>query len=111
MAAISVTKFNVGLNFLAITREDVRRPASHTQAAFLRGTFTPFLRASERPIAIACSRLFTLPPLPPLPERSVPLFFRCIALLTLLLAAWPYFRPPDLVPELFLAAMLNLRPH
>ncbi len=44
MAAISLTKFNVGLNFLAITREDVRSPASHTQAAFLRGTFTPFLR-------------------------------------------------------------------
>ena len=32
------------------------------------GTFAPFLRASERPIAIACLRLLTLPPLPPLPE-------------------------------------------
>src|SRR6266852_9639319 len=105
MAAISVTKFNVGLNFLAITREDVRSPASHTQAAFLRGTFTPFLRASERPIAIACSRLFTLPPLPPLPERSVPLFFRRMALATVLPAALPYLRPPDFFPEPFFAAI------
>jgi hypothetical protein len=53
---------------------------------FFRGTFAPFFRASESPIAIACLRLFTLPPLPPLPERSVPLFFRRIALATLLLA-------------------------
>jgi hypothetical protein len=27
---------------------------------FFRGTLAPFARASERPIAIACSRLFTL---------------------------------------------------
>jgi hypothetical protein len=27
---------------------------------FFRGTLAPFSRASERPIAIACSRLFTL---------------------------------------------------
>jgi hypothetical protein len=26
------------------------------------GTFAPFFRASERPIAIACLRLFTFPP-------------------------------------------------
>jgi hypothetical protein len=26
------------------------------------GTFAPFFRASESPIAIACFRLFTLPP-------------------------------------------------
>src|SRR5580700_58744 len=58
---------------------------------FFLGTFAPLLRASERPIAIACFRLFTTPPLPPLPERSVPLFLRCITLLTLLLAAFPYF--------------------
>src|SRR5690349_4889389 len=39
-------------------------------ADFLRGTFAPLARASERPIAIACLRLFTLPPLPPRPLRS-----------------------------------------
>jgi hypothetical protein len=36
------------------------------------GTFLPFLRASESPIAIACLRLLTLPPRPPLPRLSVP---------------------------------------
>jgi hypothetical protein len=34
-------------------------------AAFFLGTLAPFFRASESPIAIACLRLFTLPPLPP----------------------------------------------
>jgi hypothetical protein len=29
---------------------------------FFLGTFAPFFRASERPIAIACRRLFTVPP-------------------------------------------------
>src|ERR1700729_1926647 len=58
--------------------------------AFFRGTLAPFLRASESPIAIACLRLVTLPPLPPLPERSVPRFSRCMALFTLLPAAFPY---------------------
>lgn len=59
---------------------------------FLEGTFCPFFRASESPMAIACLRLFTLPPLPPLPERSVPLFFRRITLATVLLAPVPYRR-------------------
>ena len=52
----------------------------------LRGTLAPFFRASESPIAMACLRLFTFPPLPRLPERSVPLFLRRIALATVLLA-------------------------
>lgn len=60
------------------------------QLDLLRGTLAPFLRASERPIAIACFLLFTRPPLPLFPERSVPFFLRCIALLTDLLAALPY---------------------
>jgi hypothetical protein len=68
----------------------------YRQAAFFFGTFAPFFRASESPIAIACLRLFTLPPFPPLPERKVPFFFRRIALATVLPAAFPYFR------ELFL---------
>jgi len=64
-------------------------------AAFFLGTLAPFFRASESPMAIACLRLFTLPPLPPLPERKVPLFFRRIALATLLPAPLLYFRPDD----------------
>src|SRR4029077_5069301 len=58
---------------------------------FFAGTLAPFLRASESPIAIACIRLVTRPPFPPLPDRSVPRFSRCIALLTLFAAAFPYF--------------------
>src|ERR1700735_5267 len=61
-----------------------------SQLCFL-GTFAPFLRASERPMAIACFREVTFPPFPPLPDRSVPRFSRCIALFTLSAAAFPYF--------------------
>ena len=57
--------------------------------AFL-GTFAPFLRASDNPMAIACFLLLTTPPFPPLPDRNVPRFRRRIALLTVLLAARPY---------------------
>jgi hypothetical protein len=60
------------------------------QRDLFRGTFAPFSRASERPIAMACFRLLTRPPFPPLPERRVPFFLRRIALLTDLLAARPY---------------------
>jgi len=67
-------------------------PPHYTQAAFFFGTLAPFFRASESPIAIACLRLFTAPPFPPLPERSVPFFFLRIALATVLPAALPYFR-------------------
>src|SRR5580658_9914152 len=68
-----------------------------SQLDFLLGTLAPFLRASNRPIAIACFRLFTTPPLPFFPERSVPRFSRCNAFLTLSLAALPYFAisPPS----------------
>jgi hypothetical protein len=71
----------------------------------LRGTFAPFFRASERPIAIACLRLVTFPPFPPLPDLKVPLFRRRIALSTRFCAAFPYFR----LPEDFRAAILDLR--
>lgn len=64
-----------------------------SQAAFRGGTLAPFFRASESPMAMACLRLFTTPPLPPLPDRSVPLFSRRTALSTLLPAAFPYLRP------------------
>ena len=55
---------------------------------FLRGTFAPFLRASERPIAIACLRLFTVLPL--LPDFNVPRFCLRTADLTVALAFAPY---------------------
>ena len=44
------------------------------------GTLAPFFLASDRPIAIACLRLFTVRPLPLL---SFPRFFLCIAFFTL----------------------------
>jgi hypothetical protein len=65
------------------------RPQSSSYNFFF-GTFAPFFRASERPIAIACLRLVTFPPFPPFPDRSVPRFSRRIALSTLLPAAFPY---------------------
>jgi len=67
----------------------------------LRGTFAPFFRASDRPIAIACLRLFTVPPLPPRPLFRVPFFLRRIALSTRFDADFPYRRPPDRFEELF----------
>ena len=76
---------------------------------FFRVTFAPFFRASERPIAIACLRLFTFPPFPPRPLLNVPFFFRRIALSTRLLAAFPYFRPPLFFRPPFFAAILGLR--
>jgi hypothetical protein len=49
-------------------------------------------------MAMACLRLFTRPPLPPLPERNVPLFLLRIALATVLLAPLLYLcRDPDLL--------------
>jgi hypothetical protein len=56
------------------------------------GTLAPFFRASDNPIAMACLRLFTFPPLPPGPDRRVPFFRRRMALSTRLLAASPYRR-------------------
>src|SRR5258708_32572022 len=77
------------------------------------GTFAPFFRASESPIAIACLRLFTAPPLPPFPERRVPFFSRRTALSTLLPAALPYLRLLDFLrePVFFRAAMSSSQKH
>src|SRR5262249_12226383 len=52
------------------------------------GTFAPARRACERPIAIACLRLFTR--FFDRPDRSVPCFRSCIALRTLVDAFLPY---------------------
>ena len=51
------------------------------------GTLAPERRASDKPIAIACFRLFTL--LPDLPLFNVPRLRSCIALFTLLCACLP----------------------
>src|SRR6476620_2238647 len=74
-------------------------------ADFRLGTFLPFLRASESPMAIACFLLFTVPPLPPLPRLSEPFLRRCMALFTSLPALREYLaivssclqRTPDTV--------------
>jgi hypothetical protein len=58
---------------------------------FFGGTFFPARRASERPMAMACLRLWTF--LPVLPDRSVPCLRSCIALPTFRDAPVPYFRP------------------
>src|SRR5262245_35468951 len=57
---------------------------------FRRGTFFPFFRASDSPIAIACLRLLTFLPLRPL--FSVPLLRFFIARLTSLEAPLEYRR-------------------
>src|SRR5580658_857186 len=62
----------------------------------LRGTLPPSRRASDRPIAIACLRLFTV--LPERPDLSLPSFISCIARWTFFEALGPYF-----FPEPFLA--------
>jgi hypothetical protein len=59
-------------------------------ADFLAGTFFPFWRASESPMAMACLRLVTFLPLPPL--LRVPRLRLCMAPSTSLEAAGEYFR-------------------
>src|ERR1051326_190535 len=56
---------------------------------FFFGTLAPDFRASDKPIAIACLRLFTF--LPERPLLSFPLFFSCIARSTFSDAFLPYF--------------------
>src|SRR5438552_12738600 len=56
---------------------------------FLAGTFAPALRASERPMAIACLRLVTF--LPDFPLLRVPRFFSCMTFLTFDCAFLPYW--------------------
>ena len=53
-----------------------------------RGTFPPARRACDRPIAMACLRLFTF--LPERPLRSVPRLRSRIAFLTFSCAFFPY---------------------
>lgn len=88
----AVAFFAVDLRAVAFLAPALRA-VDFLAAARLRGTFAPFSRASDRPIAIACSRLVTRPPCPALPRLSVPDLRRRIALATRLLAAFPYRRP------------------
>ena len=98
------------VDFFAVERlaVDFFAPLRFADARFVDerfdGTFAPFSRASDSPIAIACSRLVTVPPCPALPRFNVPLFRRFIALSTDLPAARPYLRPP-LFRARFVAAM------
>jgi hypothetical protein len=64
---------------------------SSPQLAFFVGTFLPFLRASESPIAIACLRLLTVPPFPPLPLFNWPRLNLCISRSTSSEALREYF--------------------
>jgi hypothetical protein len=99
--------FSIGLK---LTGRDLRFSSFAVQLPFFCGTLAPFFRASESPIAMACLRLFTFPPLPPLPERSVPFFLRRIALATVFPADLLYLLPLDFFRELdfFFAAMHSL---
>src|SRR5215471_13180936 len=62
----------------------------HVRADLRFGTFLPFLRASERPIAMACLRLLTVLPLRPLLSAPFLRFF--IARSTYLEAPLEYLR-------------------
>src|SRR3954469_2833276 len=74
-----------------ISRYFLRPPVFRLRAPpfRLRGTLPPALRASLRPMAMACFRLVTF--LPDRPDFSVPRLRSCIARLTLLCAFLPYF--------------------
>ncbi len=65
-----------------------RRLAALVHPFFLAGTFAPFFRAFERPMAIACFRLLAFPDLP---LFCVPAFVFSTAFFTSFFAAAPYF--------------------
>lgn len=67
----------------------------------LGGTFSPSLRASERPMAIACFRLVTFFPLRPL--FNFPRCISCISVLTCLPAFGLCLRPERFFEEDFFA--------
>ena len=79
---VGTTRRNTGDYRLLDRRVDLRRAVPLERRA---GTFLPFRRASESPMAIACLRLFTVLPLRPL--FNVPFLRRLIAL-------WTVFEAP-----------------
>lgn len=74
--------------FLANTELFSYENAQDLPDVFLRGTLPPSLRASDKPIAIACLRLVTFFPDP---DRRVPSFSSCMLSSTLSEAFLPYF--------------------
>src|SRR6202012_2643469 len=85
--------------------EELTRAAPEVFSAYLLGldgTFAPFLRASERPMAMACLRLVTFLPLRPL--FSLPSFISCISVSTCLLAGGLYLRVDFFAGDFFAAA-------
>src|SRR5262249_61709319 len=66
------------------------RRVEGARLACCTGPFPPARRASARPIAIACFRLFAV--LPERPDLRVPAFRSCIALRTFDAAFLPYAR-------------------
>lgn len=76
---------------------------------FFEGTFFPLRRASDKPIAIACLRLFTVFPLRP--DFSFPRLNSCISRFTSLPALGLYLRREDFLPRdlLLLLRELELR--
>jgi hypothetical protein len=79
-------------------REEVFRDERPFEPAFFFGTRAPARRASDKPIAIACLRLVTFLPEPPL--RRVPRFFSFITFATL--------RPADLLYLRGMGACLSM---
>src|SRR6185369_2971195 len=72
-------------------RDDARGYADRRfreRPVFGGGTFPPFRRASDKPIAIACFRLFTV--FPERPLLSVPRFALCKAFATVFFDVFPY---------------------
>ena len=82
------------------------RPRTDQDLARL-GTFAPFFRASDNPIAMACLRLVTFFPL--LPDCNVPFLRRRMALSTFFDAALPYL--VAIVPSIGIPGHAYCKPH
>jgi hypothetical protein len=93
-AVFLATAFPAGAFFAAVVFRagaffaDAFLAAAFLAGAFFAGTFAPSLRASDNPIAIACLRLVTFLPEPPL--LSVPALRSFIAASTLSPDFLPY---------------------
>jgi hypothetical protein len=65
---------------------------ARAQLFFFFGTFFPFFRAFDNPMAIACFLLLTRPPFSFGPLFAVPFLYRRISLFTSLPELFEYFR-------------------
>jgi len=91
---------------LGVSESQAQRDELRLDERLFGGTFAPFFRASERPMAIACLRLLALGCLPD-PAFSFPRLARCMALRTLFCAPLPYLRPFDFRPLDFRVAIVD----